>query len=77
MSEINAEKIEKTELILYRCNDVLLSMKNTESLGWEDKASNIQIIKVNTAHMNLLNDENTSFLANKMDEKLSFYREFI
>jgi thioesterase domain-containing protein len=77
MSEINAEKIEKTELILYRCNDVHSSVKNTKSLGWDDKASNLQIIKVNTAHMNLLNDENTSFLANKMDEKLSFYREFI
>ena len=73
MSEINPEKIENTQVILYRCNDVYGSVKNTTSLGWENKSADLHIVKINTNHVNILNDVNTDLLASKMDEKLAIY----
>lgn len=73
LSEINSKKIKNTEVFLYRCNDVYGTVKDTTSLGWDKKATDLEIIKVDTNHAIMFNDVNTDFLAKKMDEKLSIY----
>jgi len=73
MREINSKRIKNTQVILYRCNDVYGTVKNTTSLGWDKKVTDLHIININTNHASMFNEVNTDLLANKMDEKLAIF----
>lgn len=71
--EINSRKIENTQIVLYRCNDILGSVRDATCLDWNRIAAKLHIIKIDTEHHKMLNDSDIDFLAKKLDEMLAIH----